>query len=274
MPEFIKITREGHLTLVTFARAQGLNILSSAVLTELGEAWTFFEKDGQTRVVLFSGEGKVFLAGADIKEMAALHPQGALDLATKGQQLFQRIEHSPIISIAALHGAALGGGCELAIACDIRVASDDLKIGLPEVNLGLVPGFGGTQRLPRLIGMSRALRMILSGEPILAAQALQYGLVTEVVPGDQLLPTAKKIAETILAKGPQAVAMAKQLIHTALQGNHEVGFDKERKNFYKAFQTGEGGEGLKAFLEKRPANFEKRQPEYKAGSSVNLRIIQ
>ena len=216
MGDFLKVTTGGGLATITFAREKGLNILSSAVLDELGEAWAGLEKEGAARVCILCGAGKVFLAGADIKEMAALDPPGAVQFAARGQRVFQALEDSPIVSIAALHGAALGGGCELALACDIRLAAEGLKIGQPEVNLGLIPGFGGSQRLPRVVGLGNALQLILEGAPVDARRALQTCLVTKVVPPEALLDEAQKLARTLLAKGPEALKTAKCLVHRAL----------------------------------------------------------
>jgi len=254
MPEFMKVAVDGQLATLTFARAQGLNTFSSKVLQELGEAWEQVEKSG-ARVCILHGEGKVFLAGADIKELHALDARKALDFAALGQGVFRRIELSPVVSIAAMHGAAVGGGCELALACDIRLASDDLKIGQPEVNLGLIPGFGGTQRLPRVVGEGAALRLILSGEAIGAAQAQDLGLVSVVGPAAQLLDEAKKLAATILSRGPLAVKTSKELVRKALSTSIEAGLAHERNAFANTYFTGEAHEGTKAFLEKRAAKF-------------------
>ena len=255
MPEFLKLLQDGPLATLTFAREKGLNILSVAMLRELESAWNALEKEGRARVCILHGEGKAFLAGADIKEMATFDAQGALDFAHLGQRVFQAIELSPIVSIAAMHGAALGGGCELALACDIRIAAEDLKIGQPEVNLGLIPGFGGTQRLPRIVGMGAALQMILTGMPMDGKQALALGLVAEAVPAEQVLAAAQKMAGTILAKGPQAVATAKALVRQALSAPLQEGLLHERDCFAKTFRTGEAQEGLSAFIEKRAPKF-------------------
>ncbi|MCZ7648167.1 MAG: enoyl-CoA hydratase-related protein [Planctomycetota bacterium] len=254
MSNFVRVTLEGPLATLTFAREKGLNILSSEVLTELDEAWGQIEAGG-ARACVLHGDGKVFLAGADIKEMAQLDPAGAVAFAQLGQRVFARIENSSTVSIAALHGAALGGGCELALACDIRVAADPLKIGQPEVNLGLIPGFGGTQRLPRIVGEGRALQMILTGEALSAQEALAAGLVTKVAPPEQLVDAAKQIARTVAAKGPQAVAFAKHFVRQALGMSRERGLAAEAVGFGETFKSGEAREGMAAFLEKRAAKF-------------------
>ncbi|MCW8131733.1 MAG: enoyl-CoA hydratase/isomerase family protein [Planctomycetota bacterium] len=255
MGEFLRVSHDGAVATITFAREKGLNILSIAVLKELGAAWNEIEKQGKTRVCILHGEGKVFVAGADIKEMSKLDPKGALDFAALGQHVFQSIELSPIVSIAAMHGAALGGGCELALACDLRIAADDLKIGQPEVNLGLIPGFGGTQRLPRVIGQGRALFRILTGEPYNAQMALAVGLVNEVTSSENLMNTARHIAGTIVSRGPQAVATAKALVRGAFSRPLQDGLLNERDSFAKTFASGEAQEGMAAFVEKRAPAF-------------------
>lgn len=255
MGEFLKVTQDGQVATIAFFREKGLNILSIEVLKELGAAWNALEKEGKTRVCVIHGEGKVFLAGADLKQLGKLDAQTALEFASLGQHVFQSIELSPIVSIAAMHGAALGGGCELALACDIRLAAEDLKIGQPEVNLGVIPGFGGTQRLPRLIGQSRALYRILTGEPYNAQMALAVGLVNEVTSAENLLKTAQHAAQVVLSRGPQAVSTAKALVREALSRPLQDGLLHERDMFAKTFASGEAQEGIAAFLEKRPPNF-------------------
>ncbi|GMV80128.1 MAG: enoyl-CoA hydratase [Planctomycetota bacterium] len=255
MPNFLRLTQDGALATIAFAREKGLNILSSEVLNELEAAWKELEAGGRARVCILHGDGKVFLAGADIKEMAQLDVSGAQRFAERGQRLFDAIESSGIVSIAALHGAALGGGCELALACDIRLAAAGTKLGQPEVNLGLIPGFGGSQRLPRVVGLGPALHLILSGEAISAEDALRLGLVTQVLPPEQLLDTARKLAQTVLAKGPGAVRLAKRATREALQKPQSEGMPLEAQAFAACFKDGEAQEGMAAFVEKRPANF-------------------
>lgn len=255
MPEFLKVSHDGPLATITFCREKGFNTFTETVLKELGAAWNEIEKGGKTRVCIIHGEGKVFLAGADLKELVKLDVKGAIEFAALGQHVFQSIELSPIVSIAAMHGAALGGGCELALACDIRIAAEDLKIGQPEVNLGLIPGFGGTQRLPRIIGQSRALYRILTGEPYTAQMALATGLVHEVSSNDNLMKTAQHIAGVVLSRGPLAVSTAKALVRQAFSFPLQEGLLHERDAFCKTYATGEAQEGITAFLEKRAPNF-------------------
>lgn len=255
MGEFLKVSKEGALATITFAREKGLNALSTPVLKELAEAWDELENDGQTRVCIVCGEGKAFIVGADIKEMASLDHAGAVAFSACGQKVFSAIENSSIVTIAAIHGAALGGGCELALACDIRLASDPLKIGQPEVSLGVIPGFGGTQRLARVVGLGNAMNMILGGDPISAEQALQVGLVSKVSAKDDLMADAKKLAEKILSKGPVAVQTAKQCVRQAVAVPLDEGLAFERETFGKTFASGEAKEGMSAFLEKRAPDF-------------------
>ncbi len=255
MPEFLEVTQSGSRAELVFKREKGLNILSGPVVAEIEQAWDALESDGQTRVCILSGHGKVFVAGADIKEMAQLDKEKAVEFAARGHAAFSKIENSPIVSIAALHGAALGGGCELALACDIRLAAEGLKIGQPEVNLGLIPGFGGTQRLPRVVGVGAALNMILTGEFFTAEQALQMGLVSKVTSPEALLDEARSLADVILSKGPTAVQTAKQCVRQALCLPLAEGLATEQKLFGNTFGNGEGAEGMAAFLEKRKAAF-------------------
>jgi enoyl-CoA hydratase len=254
MGNFLRVERDGALATIIFEREKGLNIISSGLLQELDGAWTEVSSSG-ARICILRGYGKAFMAGADIKEMAQLDPAGARQFAAKGQALFDRIESSPVVSIAAIHGACLGGGCELVLACDIRIGSTGMLIGQPEVNLGLVPGFGGSQRLPRIVGQGRALRMILTGEPLNEIAALQAGLISETSDPTVLLEHAQKLARTILSRGPQAVKVAKELTHLALNSKQSAGLEAERDAFGKTFETGEAQEGMNAFIEKRAANF-------------------
>lgn len=254
MPQFMRIEHQGPLWTVAFSRERGLNILSTAMLKELQEVWIGIEEAG-ARVCIFRGDGKAFLAGADIKEMGALDAEGARAFSALGQSTFNRIESSSVISIAAIHGACLGGGCELALACDIRVGSAGMYIGQPEVNLGLVPGFGGTQRLPRVVGMGWALQMILSGQPLDAEQALRCGLITDNGSTDDLLERAGALAKTILARGPEALRLAKKLTHSALCVEQTTGLKAEQYAFGKTFENGEAKEGTAAFIEKRAPKF-------------------
>ena len=195
------------IALVTVNRPDKLNALSDAVITELGELVARIRSDATVRAVIITGAGpKAFVAGADIGELARLNPLEARAFSQKGSQLFRRLETCPKPVLAAVNGFALGGGCELAIACHLRIASSNARFGQPEVKLGIIPGYGGTVRLPRLVGSGRALALLLSGEPIDAEEAWRIGLVNQVVPLEELLQTSEKVLRTILANGPAAVA--------------------------------------------------------------------
>lgn len=249
-----RVEHFGPLAQIVFTKPQGLNILTVDLLQDLGLAWAELEKS-TTRACIFRAEGKAFLAGADIKTMANFDTQQARDFAALGQRVFKAIEDSKIVSIAAVHGACMGGGCELILSCDIRMAAQGALIGQPEVNLGLVPGFGGSQRLPRVVGNGWALRMILSGEPLNDQQALASGLVTDVIAPAQLQSQAEKLAQTILSRGPEALRLAKKLVRASLNTDIEKGLSAEAYAFGLTFENNEAQEGTKAFLEKRMPRF-------------------
>jgi len=250
----LRVERDGALARIIFSSEKGLNILSSSLLKELEEAWKQVDVAG-VRVCVLRGEGKGFIAGANIKEMAAMNGGQAREFAALGKSACQRIESSEIVSIAAIHGACLGGGCELALACDIRIGSAGMVIGQPEVNLGLITGFGGSQRLPRVVGNGWALRIILTGEPLSDAQALQAGLITDSGDAGDLASRADKLAQTILSRGPHAVRLSKKLVRAALDNKQSVGMEAERYAFGETFESGEGREGMNAFIEKRAPKF-------------------
>ena len=250
----LRVERDGSLGTIIFAREKGLNILSTTVLKEIDAAWSELIA-AKVRVCILRGEGKAFLAGADIKEMSQLDGPRARDFSAFGQSVFDKIENSDIVSIAAIHGACLGGGCELSLACDIRIGSTGMMIGQPEVNIGLVPGFGGSQRLPRVVGDGWALRMILSGEPLNEQTALSAGLITEFGDPSDLPARAEKLARTILSRGPEAIWISKKLTRMALNSKLSNGLGAERSAFGDTFDSGEAKEGMTAFLEKRPPGF-------------------
>lgn len=253
-----RVEQYGPLSQIVFCRATGLNILTVDLLTQLYEAWMELEK-GPSRVCIFRAEGKAFLAGADIKTMTEFDANAAREFADLGQSLYSAIENSDIVSIAAIHGACMGGGCEMVLACDIRIGATGVLIGQPEVNIGLIPGFGGSQRLPRVVGNGWAARMILSGEPLNDQQALQSSLITDLVPPQQLLSHAEKLAQTILTRGPQAVRLSKKLIKSSFSTKLSAGLEAEAYAFGNTFETGEAKEGTQAFIEKRLPRFEQRK---------------
>lgn len=241
---------------ITINRAQKLNALNKEVLTELADAIRFATNTEEVRGILLTGAGeKAFVAGADISEFQNYTLAEGKDLAKKGQQnVFDAIENCPKPVVAAINGFALGGGLELAMACHIRIASDNAKLGLPEVTLGLIPGYGGTQRLTRLIGKGRAIEMITTADMITAEKAATIGLVNEVVPQAELLAKAEEILNKIKQRAPLAVASAIKAINASL--NKEVnGFETEIEEFGNCFQTADFKEGVTAFLEKRKAVF-------------------
>jgi enoyl-CoA hydratase len=241
---------------VTIQRPEKLNALNQEVLKELDCAFAGLEHDGNVGVVVLTGAGeKAFVAGADISELKDLDSASARVQALKGQAVFQRIEDLSKPVIAAVNGFALGGGCELALACHLRVASENARFGLPEVSLGIIPGYGGTQRLPRLVGKSLALDMILSGEMVGAADALRMGLVSRVFPQAELRAGVEKLANTILSRGPLALRSALTAVHQGLEMPQDQGLQFEAALFGLLAASQDMKEGMGAFLEKRPAAF-------------------
>jgi enoyl-CoA hydratase len=258
--ETLLIDRDGPVAIVTINRPKVLNALNEAVLSELSKAFDELEADKSVRAVVITGAGeRAFVAGADIGELAALPDAAAgTKKAKAGHHVTHKIEHSHLPVVMAINGFALGGGLELAMAGDIRIMSSAAKVGQPEVNLGIVAGFGGSQRLPRLVGQGMASYLLLSGEMIGADEAKQANLVEKVVAPDQLLAEAKRIAHVIASKGPLAVAATKRLIHKGMQTDLHAALDLEAEEFGKIAATADAKEGTKAFLEKRPANFSGR----------------
>ena len=241
---------------ITINRPDQLNALNRATIAELNTALTEAEADKGIRVVLITGSGaKAFVAGADIKEFAHFSVPEGKALAADGQkQLFDHVEHLGKPVIAAVNGFALGGGLELAMSAHVRIASDNAKMGLPEVSLGVIPGYGGTQRLPRLVGKGKAMEMILSAQMIDANDALQWGLVNRVVPQDQLLSTAHELAVRIMKNSPTALAAAIRAVNAGYEPGAN-GLQREIEEFGKCFGTADFKEGTTAFVEKRKANF-------------------
>lgn len=241
---------------VTIQRPEKLNALNEDVLKELDCAFAGLEHDGNVGVVVLTGAGeKAFVAGADISELKDLDSASARVQALKGQAVFQRIEDLSKPVIAAVNGFALGGGCELALACHLRLASENARFGLPEVSLGIIPGYGGTQRLPRLVGKGVALDMILSGEMVGAADALRMGLVSRVFPQAELKAGVEKLANTILSRGPLALRSALTAVHQGLEMPQDQGLQFEAALFGLLAASQDMKEGMGAFLEKRPAAF-------------------
>jgi enoyl-CoA hydratase/carnithine racemase len=252
---FVTVTVAEHLATITLNNPPS-NLLGTPVLRELDQAFGKLEADEAVRVIILTASGKFFSPGADIKELAELNTvhQGS-ELSARGQALLNRIERFDKPVIAAINGACLGGGLELAMACHVRVAAAGILLGLPEIKLGLIPGFGGTQRLPRIIGPSKAAELILTGEAITSEEALTLGLVNRVVAPEELLPTAQKLAGTITAKGRLATQAALRAIRTGLDSPLAEGLSREAELFGELCETPDKKEGTTAFLEKRPPRF-------------------
>jgi enoyl-CoA hydratase/carnithine racemase len=249
--------KKNSVAYVTVNRPQVLNALNIATIEELGRAFTELKNDGSIRVVLLTGAGdKAFVAGADIGEIASLDEKSGKELARRGQAVFDVIENLGKPVIGCVNGFALGGGCELAMACTLRIASDNAKFGQPEVKLGIIPGYGGTQRLPRLIGRGRALQLLLTGEMITAQEALRIGLVNEVTGQADLIPRAEAIAQKILASAPLAVQSAIVAVNRGMETILADGQLLEADLFAASCATADKKEGTAAFLEKRAARFE------------------
>lgn len=249
-------TEEGGIARLIIQRPQKLNALNAATLDELEAALNQCENDGGIRGLLITGGGdKAFVAGADINELAEAEPMEAVRRARRGQDLFRRIERSTKPSIAAINGFALGGGLELAMSCTMRVAGSRARLGQPEVKLGIIAGYGGTQRLPRLVGRGRALDLLLTGEPISAEEAHRIGLVNHVVPDDQLLDFSRGLLLKILANGPLAVALTLEAVDVGLSCGLDEGLRFEANAFGLAASTADCKEGTRAFLEKRTPVF-------------------
>jgi enoyl-CoA hydratase len=242
--------------LVTIARAKALNALNDATLTEIAKVFAYVRGEAAVRAVVVTGDGeKSFVAGADIAELAAMTPEEAKAASGKGQMVFDMVEHCGKLVVAAVNGFALGGGLELALACHVRFACPEAKLGLPEVTLGLIPGYGGTQRLPRLVGTGAALEMILSGDMIDAAAAERIGLVNRVVPRAELRGVAEAFARRVASRGPLAVQYAIEAVLSGSTQEIRAGLDRESGQFARCFATADMREGTKAFLEKRKPEF-------------------
>lgn len=254
--EFVKLEFEGPVALITIDRPKALNAINLQVLTELDGAITQILAHADARVLIITGGGeKAFVAGADIAEMANFTPMQGLALSTKGHQVFARLEALPIPTIAAVNGFALGGGLELALSCDLLYASEKAKLGLPEVTLAVIPGFGGTQRLTRLLGRARAKELVFTGDAIDAAKAKEIGLALEVLAPEALLPRCKEIAHKIASRGPVALAQAKRVMEAGADLPLKDANEIERQAFGLLFGTDDLKEGMRAFLEKRKAAF-------------------
>ncbi|MDQ3263051.1 MAG: enoyl-CoA hydratase-related protein [Myxococcota bacterium] len=255
--ENIRLEFEDSLAILTIDRPKALNAFNTKALQETELALRFLAHNSQLRALIVTGAGeKAFVAGADITEMAELTPNEAREFAGVGHRVFQLMESLSIPTIAAVNGFALGGGCELALCCDLIYASEKAKFGLPEVGLGVIPGFGGTQRLTRLVGRVRAKELIFTGEIIDAAKAKDIGLVLDVFPPDRLLPHCREMAAKMMKKAPLAIAQAKRVIEFGADSDLRAANELERQGFSMLFGSQDQREGMKAFLEKRTPVFQ------------------
>ncbi len=255
MPNVVMENFEGVCTL-TINKPEALNALNRSVLAEMSAALDSIPEGAGALIV--TGAGKAFVAGADISEMANMAPKEAEEFARFGQSVFSKIANLPVPVIAAVNGYALGGGCELALACDIRIASEKAKFGQPEVGLGIIPGFGGTQRLARAVGEAKAKELIFTGAIVDANEALRIGLVNRVAPPEKLMEEARALAKTIMEKGPTAVRQAKKAISEGAGLPLEEGMELEARLFGECFETQDQKEGMRAFIEKRKPGFKGR----------------
>ena len=258
MYETLKYEIKDNIAYITVNRPEALNAISTTVLSDLKAAFTNVENDPQVKAVILTGEGKAFVAGADIAQMSALSGVEGHDMIKFGADVMNYMEAIDKPIIAAVNGFALGGGCELAMACDIRIASAKAKFGQPEVNLGIIPGFGGTQRLPRLVGKGMGKYLIMTAEMIGAEEAHRIGLVEKVVAPEDLIPECEKLAKTIISKAPIAIATAKRVINKGAMLDVPAGVALESEAFTVPFCSEDRIEGMKAFLEKREAEFKNR----------------
>ena len=250
------VERDGQIAVVLMNRPKQLNALSGELLGAVVDALRELDDDADVRAIVLGGSERVFAAGADINELAAGTP---VSLYQDGRlNRFDAVRNLRTPLVAAVSGYALGGGCELAMLCDLIVAAESARFGQPEINLGVLPGAGGTQRLTRAVGKSLAMDMILTGRMISAREALGFGLVARVVAQEAWLDEAKRVAHEIAAKGPIAVRLAKEAVDAAFETSLSAGVELERKSFYLARASEDAGEGLHAFLEKRPPKFEGR----------------
>ena len=257
--EHVIFERDGGVARLTVNRPKALNALNAATIAELLDCCTTLRRDSALRCVIISGAGdRAFVAGADVAAMAAMSPIEVRAFAQQGQALMRALEALPIPVVAAVNGFALGGGLELALACDIVLASETAKFGQPEINLGIIPGFGGTQRLARRIGLGAARWLIYSGETIDAQEARRLGLVERVVPAAALPAEAAAVAATLASKAPVALQQAKAAINVGVDVGVDDGCRYEAEAFAVAFATADRAEGMRAFLEKRPPAFKGR----------------
>jgi len=254
--QFITYAVSDRIATITVNRPDKLNALNDATITELGEAIEEARNTEEIGGVILTGSGKAFVAGADIAELSAKKPREVLALSRKGQEIFGRFESAPMPVIAAVNGFALGGGCELALCCHVRIASENAKFGQPEVKLGTIPGYGGTQRLPRLIGRGRAMQLLMTGEIIDAAEAYRIGLVNKVVPAtESVVDAARAMLKQMIANGPLALMGIVETVNDGQDVTLPDALEMEAERFAELAKSTDMQEGTKAFLEKRPPQF-------------------
>lgn len=251
----ILFEKSGYIGKLVLNRPQALNALNTSMLRELNEILTSIESDKDLRVLVISGSGRSFVAGADIKEMQAYDSLEAREYAELGLKTMKRIEDLAIPVIASVNGFALGGGCELALACEIRYASESAKFGQPEVGLGIIPGFGGSQRLARLVGLAQAKELIYTGKVIDSQEALRIGLVNRVFKNEELESESMKLADSIAKQSTSAVRYAKIAINSGIDAALANSFEYEKNLFSLSFSTQDQKKGMQAFVEKKKANF-------------------
>jgi len=253
--EFLSWTIENHVAKVTINRPPA-NALSRALILEVNELLSTVEHDDSVRVIVLHGEGRFFSAGADIKEFTQIQTgEEFSQLSASGQEIFERLERFPKPVIASIHGAALGGGLELAMSCHIRIVSENAKLGLPELQLGLIPGFAGTQRLPRLVGMPKAAEMLLTSEPMSGVEAVQWGLANRAYAEDELVSKTMELATKIAKKSPVAMKAAIAMLQFAKTSAYDEGVTAEAQSFGTVFVSEDAKEGISAFIEKREPSF-------------------
>jgi len=247
----VLVEKKEHIAVITINRPEALNALNTETLKEIDKAITEVEQDNDVYVAILTGSGKAFVAGADIKEMSAFTAVEGKEFGIFGNEVFLKIENMKKPIIAAVNGYALGGGCELAMACDIRIASEKAKFGQPEVGLGITPGFGGSQRLPRYIGISRAMELMLTGDNIDALQAKEYGLVNNVYAAEELIPEAMKLAAKIASRPQVPVWEIKRSVRKGMQADINTAVAFESEAFGLCFSTEDQKDAMQAFVEKR-----------------------
>ncbi len=257
-PSKILVSVQNQTAILTINNPEQLNSLNTNILKELNDSIDIIKSNDEIRVLIITGAGKSFVAGADISEMANLDVENGRAFGEFGSMIFRKIETLPIPVIAAVNGFALGGGCELALACDIRVASEKAKFGQPEVGLGITPGFSGTQRLPRVIGLGKAKELIFTGAIIGADEAFKLGLVNYVVPAEELMQKSFEIANQIATKAPIAVKLSKEAINIGIESDIDAGIETENELFGECFGTEDQKNGMKSFLEKNRPEFKNK----------------